>query len=400
MLKTSQLARRLQVWIHSAGWLAAASRVWGASDGSTTIEYRVDSYDEADGRVDVLSHYFDLRHHTDSGMSLGIRYVLDSVSGATPVGTYDRNDPTLWDFAEIEDERNAATFTIEQEFGDYSLAFEYARSYESDYSSNAIALTGTRSLFDKNTLFSIGAAYANDDVLATPSTVLLDDRRKETFDLSLGLSQVLNKSTVVDFNVSYGRSTGYLSDPYRQISQTETFIVDTPVGPFPVTDTFNFPENRPDERGRAAFRASVRHYIEPLDAGLVAAFRVFNDSDGIVSETVELEYNQQLGERLILSPFFRFYNQSEADYYYPSLTGTGILGQDDNHGAPPNYSSDYRVSAFQSISYGVGLDLKLNQNLALNFKFERYEMSGRSEGTPSIFFPTAQVFSAGVKLTF
>ena len=398
-VKIASLPPCLHRWIHSVGCLAAASRAC-AADGSTTAEYRVESYDEADGRVDVISHYFDFQHHAAIGLSLGVRYAVDSVSGATPVGTYDRNDPTLWDFAEIEDERNSAVFTIEQEFGDYSLGFEYARSSESDYSSNAMSVTATQAMFDKNTILSLGFSYADDDVLATPSTVILDDRRKETYDIAIGLSQVLTKTTVVDFNLTYGHSVGYHSDPYRQISQTETFIVDTPVGPFPVTDTFNFPENRPYERDRGAFRMSVRHYIEPLHGGLAAGYRIFADSDNIVSHTLDLEYNQQLGERLILSPFFRFYNQSAADFYYPSLTGTGIAGHDDNYGAPPHYSSDYRVSAFQSVSYGIGLDLKLNAKLGLNFKFERYEMAGRTEGTPSIFFPTAQVFSAGLKLTF
>lgn len=387
-------------WLMSAGWLAAASRAAAAPDGSTLMEYRVDSYDEADGRVDVLSHYFDFQHHADTGLSIGLRYVVDSVSGATPVGTYSPTDPLVWDFVEIEDERRAGTFNLEQKFGDYALGFEFSRSSESDYKSNALAIKGSREMFDKNTLVTLGLAYADDDVLAVPGTVLLEDQSKRSFDFSLGLSQVLNKRTVVDFNLSYGHDWGYLSDPYRQISQTETFIVDTPIGPFPITDTFDFPENRPDHRGRAAFRAGVRHYVEPLDGGLSAAFRAFTDSAGIVSETIELEYAQQLGDRIILTPFFRFYNQSAADYYYPSLTGTGILGRDVIDGTPPNYSSDYRVSAFQSISYGVGLDLKLNERVGVTFKFERYEMAGRSEGTPSIFFPTAQVVSAGLKLTF
>lgn len=387
-------------WLMSAGWLAVASRAAAAPEGSTLMEYRVDSYDEADGRVDVLSQYFDFNHQADSGLSIGLRYVVDCVSGATPVGTYSPLDPTIWDFVEIEDERRAGTFTIEQKLGDYALAFEFSRSSESDYTSNAVALRGSREMFDKNTLVTVGLAYADDDVLAAPGTVLLEDQGKQSFDFALGLSQVLNKRTVADFNVSYGHDWGYLSDPYRQISQTATILVDTPIGPFPITDTFNFPENRPDTRGRAAFRAAVRHHVEPLDGGLSAAFRAFTDSEGIVSQTIELEYSQQLGERIILTPFFRFYNQSAADYYYPSLTGTDIMGRDVIDGTPPNYSSDYRVSAFESISYGVGLDLKISERLGVTFKYERYEMTGRTEGTPSIFFPTAQVLSAGLKLTF
>ena len=398
--QSAHLPRLGQHLVRSVGYLAAVSRVFADGDGVTTVKYRYESYDEADNRVDVLSHMMDLRHETAGGTALGVRYALDSLSGATPVGTYERSDPSVWKFAEIEDERRSLGLTIEQKIDDYTLAFEYVHSVDSDYISNSFALSGKVELFDKNTVISAGVAVLPDTVVATPFTVLTEDQDKDTVDLALGVSQVITKTTVFDVNFTYGRSRGYLSDPYRQISQTDTFLVDTPIGPFPITDTFDYAENRPDERTRMALQLTGRQLIDPLHASVVAGLRWFGDGDGIRSQTFSLTWNQEVGDRLILSPFFRFYNQSAADYYYPSLTGTGIVTTGANDGTGPHYSSDYRVSAMQSVSYGVGAEFRINEMMALSLKFERYEMSGQSAETPDIFFPTAQVASVGVSLTF
>ena len=116
---SAHLPRLGQHLVRSVGCLAAVSRVFADGDGVTTVKYRYESYDEADNRVDVLSHMMDLRHETAGGTALGVRYALDSLSGATPVGTYERSDPSVWKFAEIEDERRSIGLTIEQKIDDY-----------------------------------------------------------------------------------------------------------------------------------------------------------------------------------------------------------------------------------------------------------------------------------------
>lgn len=385
-------------WIGPACLLVFTPRV-SAEGGS--FDYQFESYDEEDGRVDVESHYFDIRQQFETGTALGIRYVMDSISGATPVGTYDRNDPNQWDFAEVEDDRDAVSVMVDQKVGDHLLTFEYSRSKEIDYLSHSFALSGKSELFDKNTVLSAGIAFANDTVLATPATVIREDQDKDSFDLALGVSQILTKNTVVDFNFTYGRSEGYLSDPYRQISETRTVQVPVPGGgTIPVEDTFTYPENRPDSRDRFAFKVTGKQYFEALDASLTGYYRIFSDGDGIVSNTIEIAWNHQIAEKVTVSPFIRFYDQTAADYYYPSLTDTGITGHGRNDGEPPNYSSDYRVAGLQSLTYGVGLDYQVTDWFGLNLKLERYEMSGTSSETPSIMFPTANIVSVGFNTTY
>ena len=385
-------------WLSPLLIIAVGPRL-SAEEGA--FEYQFESYNEEDGRVDVESHYFDIRQQFDNGTALGVRYVIDRISGATPVGTYDRSDPDQWNFAEVTDEREAISIIVDQKIGDHLLAFEYSGSEEADYRSNAVAVSGKSEFFDKNTVVSAGVAYADDTIIAAPGTVILEDRNKDSIDVALGVSQVLTKNAVVDLNFTYGHSEGYLADPYRQISQTRTIFV--PIaggGSIPVTDTFAYPENRPDSRDKFALKMTGRYYFEAVDGSLSSSYRVFSDLDGIVSNTLDLTWRQQVSERFIVAPFIRFYDQTAADFYQVSLTGSGIDGHGRNDGEPAYYSSDYRLAAFQSFNYGIGFDYQVDDHVALNLNFERYEMSGTSSGTPGILFPTANVFSIGMKIDY
>ncbi len=369
------------------------------SYGQDALKYRFQLYDEEDGRIDVESHYLDYRLEGES-TSFSLRLAVDSLSGETPVGSHLDGDPDTWRFQEIEDERRVVVTTIEQEVDEYTLSFEYARSIEDDYRSSAFTGKVSRQFNQKNTTVTGGIAYADDTVIATATTSIPFDRDKDTLDLSVGLSQILSRNTILDFNVGYGHSKGYLADPYRQISQVGEFIVDTPSGPIPIEAAQEFDENRPDELDRFVAKASVRHYIRPANAALQASYRFFTNSDSVEGHTAELKWIQQVSSQFSVTPFVRYYQQSEADYYYPSLTGTGVDGHGMNDGRGAHYSSDYRLSSFDALTYGVRFSWDVREDLTLDLQWEHYEMDGRSSGTPDIFFPTANVVSLGAQWRF
>ncbi|MFT6575613.1 MAG: hypothetical protein ACJA16_003817, partial [Akkermansiaceae bacterium] len=229
----------------------------GSSDGQDILRYRFQLYDEADGRIDVESHYLDYKHSW-GGTSANLRLAIDSLSGETPIGIHARGDDGDWLFQEIADERRVAVATIEHEVDDYTLTFEYAHSKEDDYRSNAVTAKVSREFNQKNTTVTGGVSFAFDEVLATDFTNNFENRDKDTLDVSVGVSQIVTRNTLVDFNLGYGRSTGYLSDPYRRIAQDRTVVIDGPFGPIPVTDTFDYSENRPSEQHRFVAKASVR----------------------------------------------------------------------------------------------------------------------------------------------
>lgn len=386
---------------YSLGFLLPAVPVLstGNAEGQDALRYRFQLYDEQDGRLDVQSHYLDYEHNRGF-TKYGLRLAIDSLSGMTPTGTHARGNEDDWLFQFIEDERRVAVATIEHEFDDFTLTFEYAHSKEQDYRSNAVTALVSSQFNEKNTTLTAGLAYAFDEVLATPFTNNFEDEDKNTLDLSFGISQILSRNTLFDLNLGYGRNTGYLGDPYRRISQIRTIVVDGPFGPIPITDTFDYPENRPSEMNRFVAKATVRHYFEKANAALKCSYRFYDNSFGQQGHTFEAKWIYQATSELSLTPYLRYYRQSGADFYLPTLTDSGIDGTGEIDGSGPNYSSDYRISEMEAFTYGLRIAWEPRPDLTFDLQIERYEMSGLDSRTPGNFFPTANVISAGVQWRF
>jgi hypothetical protein len=371
----------------------------GTGSSQEVLRYRYQFYDEDAGRIDVESHYLDYEVAWGK-TSASLRLAVDSLTGMTPTGTHAPGDSDDWLFQTITDERRVGVATIEHEVNDYTLSFEYAHSKEIDYRSNAVTAQASRQFNQKNTTITAGMAFAFDEVLATPFTNNVTDEDKDTFDFNIGISQILSRNTLLDLNVGYGRNTGYLGDPYRRISQQQTVIVDGPFGPIPVDGTFNYAENRPDELDRFVAKASVRHYFQQANAALKCSYRFFANTNSVEGHTFEVKWIQEIHPGLSLTPYVRYYRQSQADFYYTSLTGTGIDGTDRIDGGGPNYSSDYRLSKLEALTYGVRVAWEPINNMILDVQWERYEMDGLNSQTPASFFPSANVLSVGAQFRF
>lgn len=374
----------------------------GSASGQDALKYRYQLYHEEDDRIEVESHYLDYKHSWGKTKA-SVRFAIDTLSGMTPTGTHAVGDDTDYLFQQIDDERKVVVATIEHEVDDYTLSFEYAHSDEEDYRSNAVTGRVSRHFNQKNTTVTLGASFAFDELLAssTGGTSNFEDEDKDTFDLNVGVSQILGPNTLLDFNFGYGRSEGYLSDPYRRISQIRDFVVSSPFGPpQTITNTVNFPENRPDEQHRFVAKMNVRHYLERAGAALNGSYRFFANNHGLQGHTFEVKWIQQVNEQLSVTPYLRYYRQSAADFYFPTLTGTGIDGTGLIDGSGANYSSDYRISAQEALTYGVRLAWDLGSDVTLDLQVERYEINGLDSDTPDVFFPTANVVSAGVQWRF
>jgi hypothetical protein len=73
---------------------------------------------------------------------------------------------------------------------------------------------------------------------------------------------------------------------------------------------------------------------------------------------------------------------------------------DSGAGVPRHYSSDYRLSELQSFTYGASLLWRLHENVHLDLGYKRYEMFGREGKTPKDAYPSANVFSLGLRVWF
>lgn len=367
-----------------------------AGEGGHGAAYKFQLYSEEDGRMEIPTHGFEVFTALPYGFNFAGEILTNIMTGASPTGLMDPNNPNEIELAEIDDQRWAYIFSLTKEINlDHSLTFEYVRSEEDDYKSDGFTLRSEHNFFNQNTTLQLGISYNDDLNFAEPLGG--EKRKKETLDLGIGVTQLLTPKTILQGNFTFGYSRGYLGDPYKSISKKESFTI--PGFP-PFVEDIPYFENRPDERVRYVFRLGLLHFVEKANASINTSYRLFLDDAGLTAHTLGFEWNQKIGDHWVLSPYYRFYHQSEADYYYPNLDDTDIIPNDDRTGRAPYYSSDYRLSNFDAHTYGIKLVYRPTDWLSMDIGYERYVMDGNDNDTPTAAYPTANVFNVGLSANF
>lgn len=366
-------------------WCLAPQRPARAEDSLT---YKFQHWQEDNDRVRVDAHYAQAETTLSTETKLKLVGVIDSISGATPTGQPAAPGETQVPLSTLTDRREAWQVEATQPFPGVTVSAGLGRSKESDYISNVWSLNTLWDFNAKNTTLLLGYAQANDDItarfLAAPQT-------KQSDDAIVGLTQVLSPATVLTANLSYGRSDGYLSDPYKIIQQR------TEVLPGFFLD-LTFPENRPRTKEKWVGYVGVNHSVERLRGALEASYRLYDDTYGITSHTVELAWFQRLGEKVVVRPSVRFYQQSAADFYAVNWNAAAISPTDPASGAAPYYSSDYRLSAMRTWMLGLKVVWDVAPWCTVDATVERYLMDGRDRVTPASAYADANIFTVGIRL--
>jgi hypothetical protein len=353
-------------------------------------DYSYQLYQEDDDRMRIESHYIRGQIEIDDATSFRFQALSDAISGASPTGSLPGTTQPY--IAEVNpDTRHGILAALSHQFGDHRVELEVSRSKESDYLSDGIALSDSWELNDKNTTFSYGVNYLN-DVVSLPAG---GEEDKNAYDLFTGVSQIIDKNTVVSLNLTLGYGDGYLNDPYKWVQRDELEFG------IPVVNVY--PENRPDSRFRQVLQFEARHYVEAAHGVIDGVLRLGNDDFGVLSQTVQLEWRQEVGERLQVIPFFRYYHQSAADFFVNTLNGMNISDPSAPTSGDPNYSADYRLSSLNAISGGLRLRYQFNEMFSANATYERYVMSptgSSSEHSPDQSYPSADIWTIGVSAQF
>jgi hypothetical protein len=333
---------------------------------------RYQYYQEDDGRIRVDSDYSLWSVGLSDTMVLDGTFLYSAISGASPTGLpgpYGGADvPTV----ELEDERLAATIGLTTQIGKHSLKTGVSYSQESDYLSLGASVSDTISLNAKNTELVLGFAYGHDNVGANGSPL---DETKQTFDWIVGVNQILGPGTLLTVNAGLGLKDGYLSDPYKRV------LINDAV----------FQENRPDRKLEQLLFVQLTQDLGSFNASTEASYRFGHNDHGSTSHTMTVALNKYLfDKRVVLRPSLRYYRQAAADYYAESFTGN-----------PDYYSSDYRVSAEETLNLGLQLRFQLiPDKLALDLGYERYITRGTDGSTSQSAYPDAHSFTAGIYYQF
>jgi hypothetical protein len=360
--------------------------------GEDHVDYRFHDYREEADRIHVQTHsaFFELA--VNPLLTLSGEFVYDAISGASPTGAPPPAGSDQVPLAHLSDERWAGNFATAVHWGgNQTTTPQFAYSLESDYESVGLSLNHSIELNQKNTTLLFGLAYTYDEIF--PKFWNGDKEYKNSGDALIGISQLLGPKTIFSANITLGTSKGYLADPYKRFRFSD----------YPLPDV-TFPEKRPDHREKQVGYFSLTHFVTPLNGSAELAYRIYHDSYEILSHTVSVSWFQKIGEHILISPMFRFVDQSAAYFYAVQLPGDPTVPPDDPFGPgvaiPAVYSADYRLSDLQTFTYGLSANVKIKDRLTLDLGYRRYEMVGQDHQTSKSAYPKANILTAGFRVWF
>jgi hypothetical protein len=192
-------------------------------------------------------------------------------------------------------------------------------------------------------------------------------------------------------NLTVGAANGFMNDPYKGVRFDD----------YPDPNTL-VREKRPGYRDKQIGYFALTQFFTKLKGSAELGYRLYHDSYGIVSHTASLSWFQKLGKQVVLSPMFRFSDQSEAAFYGVRFPGDATLPPDDPFYVPipKHYSADYRLSTMQTFTYGLSATWKIKDKVSLDVAYKRYDMLGKDNITSKDAYPNANVFSGGLRLWF
>ncbi|MEO0575540.1 MAG: DUF3570 domain-containing protein [Pseudomonadota bacterium] len=324
-------------------------------------------------RFDITVQQLHLQTPTFGNASVSIDLVSETLSGASPwfitPGAEGEPIQTLSGATidEQRDEINVAA-NIYGEHARTGMGFSY--STENDYESFGVRFSHSSYSDDKNSTvdFAIGGSVDSITPTQAEGIVRVLDEGKTNFYGSVGFSHVFNKTLLIGVSGSYSVFEGYLSDPYKLVYVAGDLL----------------PDARPEDRQQAAFDVRVRKYLPSYDVALHTDYRYYTDSFGVVSNTLKLGAFKNIGSWQ-LSAGARVYLQDSANFHANFFE----IERQDGY-----YSSDYRLSDFQSLSFSAGIKKDFGFG-AIRLNYENYESTGNGD-SPSPGLVDFAVVSIGI----
>lgn len=340
-------------------------------------DFQYGRYVESGQRMEVDVFEGAITAPIGKSMTGSLNLVRDTISGASPrfnIKNAQGDVEQVLSGASIREERDAISSGLTYYFDSAAVGIGGGFSRENDYTSRYVNTNASYEFNKKLTTLNFGASVALDDIEPTGYDY---QKTKSSQQYLLGLTQIIDKDSLILSNITFGYHQGFLSDPYKLV------FFDGVGGSFGSIAN----DTRPSERFQWAWLTQyVRHFKDFNSAALHADYRFYTDDWGINAHTVELSWHQPLGDDWQIIPRFRYYSQDRADFFQAVFSS-------DNTDA--FYSSDYRLAGFGTLSGGVKLSkeikgLKLHQ-LKLQAGFEyydhkaNYQLGGNNGGNFSDF---------------
>lgn len=239
-----------------------------------------------------------------------------------------------------------------------------------------VSFTLSKDTEDKNRTYTAAIAFNYDLVspvggvpvamsampVSGPKQTSGKDKTKTVTDLLVGVTQVLDRHSLLQLNYNLSIRNGYLTDPYKILS-----IVDDSSGLLIDTDPYRF-EARPDSRlSQSLYVKYVHQFTEDV---VYLTYRYFWDDWNIYSQTIDMHYRYELGGGHYLMPHARYYQQSSADFYSAYLLNS-------NTANTQIASADYRLGELTTTTLGLLYGLQFNEQSEFTIRAEVMQQSGK-----------------------
>jgi hypothetical protein len=346
------------------------------SDSGLLEDWSVDSalaYYHEDGRIQAIEPVVDVAKVFADGQALNFNVTFDALSGASPNGALPSRTAQTFTSpsGKLQHQYTTAAGQLPADpnykddriavGGNWTVPFTRVDqvsiggklSAEDDFFSATVNASIAHDFNDKNTTLSFGVDNEFDSIhpiggapvpgsdyeLAEKQTM---GKTKDGVGALLGVTQVMTRNWLSEFNISIDRFHGYLNDPYKFTS-----IINSTGG----TTGYEF-ENRPDQRTRkSAYWENRVAWSSKFSTAL--STRYMSDDWGVRSDTAQLHLRWTLSNRgRYIEPTIRWYRQTAADFYMPFILNTAQL-------TTGYESSDSRLGAFHALTYGVKYAQKL-----------------------------------------
>lgn len=220
----------------------------------------------------------------------------------------------------------------------------------------------------------------------------IQDESRNTYSLSLSFSQILSKNAQISIFADIVSQQGWLANPLQRVyfGDVDNYYVGN-ASSIPNytnssnTDVFHLAddiERLPDNRLKIPIGFRLHYYLNEVFT-VRTYYRYYFDDWGIRSNTASIEVPIKISSKFTVYPSYRFYNQTEADYFAP---------YDKHLSTDQFYTSDYDLSKFSTNQYGFGIsytDIFSSAHIwklglkSIDFRYNNYQ---RNTGLSANYF--------------
>jgi hypothetical protein len=390
-----QLKQKKIVGLLSAATCSLLCTSVQAEESEWDVDSAILYYAEDNDRIQAIEPVISGRKDLGDEEAVSFKLVIDSLTGASATGAVPSTQVQTFTNASGNGTYQVAPneTPLSNEFKDtrvaYSMNWEkpidrnnrrnYGFNVSKEYDFTSISANGLwqHDANQKNTTYSYGANLEFDQIdpvggVPDPLTSMNDQNKgsssdsRNIIDLLFGVTQVIDRSSLFQINLSLSQANGYMTDPYKLVS-----VVDSISGE-PIDQLF---ENRPDSRSRQSLYGKYKKSMGNDDV-FTASYRYMADDWGVDSNTFDLNYRFKFSQGYYLQPRLRFYDQSAADFYTYFLLDTQPV--------PTEASADYRLGEMEATTIGIKFGREYDRQHSWSIRLEQYVQTGDSSPSEAV----------------